>query len=133
MSTSDAYIVEIEKYAERHYITGFKKKYKGAWDITRRALEEEFKRVETLIGINNFVETIYDCEEYLICKTEFRIAGTQESRHSSGNRCIIAAHKDTKKVRVLLVYGKGDVKGKHETVWWQSIVKETYPDYAHCF
>lgn len=133
MSTNDVYIVETEKYAERHFIASFKKKYKGAWGITWKALEEEFKRIETLIGVNNYVETIFDCKNFLICKTEFRVAGTQESRHSSGNRCIIAAHKETKKVRVLIVYGKGDIKGSHETAWWQGIVKENYSDYAHCF
>lgn len=130
MSTS--YVIEIEKYAERHFIASFKKKYKGAWDITWRALEEEFKRIETLIGVNTYVETIIDCEGVLICKTEFRVAGTQESRHRSGNRCIIAIHKDTKRVCVLLVYGKGDTRGSHETAWWQGIVRDNYSAYAHC-
>jgi len=133
MSTNVNYTIEVEKYAERHFIASFKKKYKGAWDITWKAIEEEFKRIETLIGVNNYVETIYDCKDFLICKTEFRVAGTQESRHGSGNRCIIAAHKGTKKVRVLLVYSKGDVRGAHETAWWQGIVKESYSDYSNCF
>lgn len=130
MSTN--YVIEVEKYAERHFIASFKKKYKGAWDITWRALEEEFKRIETLIGVNNYVETIIDGEALLICKTEFRVAGTQESRHRSGNRCIIAVHKDTRRVCVLLVYGKGDVRGAHETAWWQGVLRDNYPTYAHC-
>lgn len=132
MSTNNTYVVEVEKYAERHFISRFRKKYKGAWDVTWKAIEEEFKRIETLIGVNNFVETITDCEGVLICKTEFRVASTQESRHGSGNRCIIAVHKEAKIVRVLLVYGKGDA-GPRETAWWQGLIKETYKDYAHCF
>ena len=132
MSTSGNYIVEIEKYAERHYMAGFRKKYKGAWEITWKALEEEFKRIETLIGVNNYVETIVDCDGVLLCKTEFRVAGTEESRHRSGNRCIIAVHRDTRKVNVLLVYGKGDIRGSHETAWWQGIIKDNFPAYAHC-
>lgn len=132
MSTSDNYAVEVEKYAERHYIASFRKKYKNAWDITWKALEEEFKRIDTLIGVNNFVETIIDCDDIRICKTEFRVAGTQESRHRSGNRCIIAAHKGKRVVCVLLVYGKGDVRGSHETAWWKATVKENYPEYKHC-
>lgn len=133
MSTSSNYVVEVEKYVERHFIASFKKKYKGAWDITWKALEEEFKRIETLIGVNNFVETIFTCDDFLICKTEFRIAGTQESRHGSGNRCIIAVHKKDKITRVLLVYSKGDVKGSRETDWWQGVIKDNYSDYARCF
>lgn len=133
MSTSSNYAVEVEKYAERHFISGFKKKYRGAWDITWKAIEEELKRIETLIGVNNYVETIKSKRDLLICKTEFRVAGTQESRHGSGNRCIIAVQKEVKTVRVLLVYGKGDIRGPRETTWWQGIVKETYADYADCF
>lgn len=133
MSTSDAYIVEFEKYAERHYIASFRKKYMRAWEITRKALEEEFKRIETLEGINNYIEKIYNCDEFKIYKTEFVVAGRRESKHASGNRCIIVAHPKLKKVRVLLVYGKGDVKGSHETAWWQEVIKENYPDYSHCF
>ena len=47
MSTNVNYTVEVEKYAERHFIASFKKKYKGAWDITWKALEDEFKRIHS--------------------------------------------------------------------------------------
>lgn len=134
MSTSsDNYSVEVEKFAERHFIAGFKKKYKTAWSTTWKALEEEFKRLDTLIGINNYVEIIYDCTAFIICKTEFKIAGTQESKHSSGNRCIVAAYKGERVVRVLLVYGKTDVRGSKETAWWQNTVKDNYSGYDNCF
>ena len=133
MSTSGNYTVEVEKYAERHFISSFKKKYKGAWDVTWKAIEEELKRIDTLIGVNNYVETIKSSRDLLICKTEFRVAGTQESRHGSGNRCIIAVHKVAKIVRVLLVYGKGDVSGSRETGWWQNVIKENYSDYSPHF
>lgn len=111
MSTSGNYTVEVGKYAERHFISSFKKKYKSAWKVTWKAIEEELKRIDALIGVNSYVETIKDERDLLICKTEFRVAGTQESRHGSGNRCIIAVHKVAKIVRVLLVYGKGNVRG----------------------
>ena len=133
MSTNANYAIEIEKYAERHFIAGFRKKYKRAWDITWKALEEEFRRIETLIGVNSFVETIFSSHEFLICKTEFRVAGTQESRHGSGNRCIIAVHKNERFVRVLLVYGKTDVRGPRETDWWQRAIRDNYADYTSCF
>jgi hypothetical protein len=127
------YAVEVEKYAERHYINSFEKKYKGAWQKTWKALEEEFKRIEKLIGVNNFVETIYGCDDFLICKTEFRVAGTNESKHGSGNRCIIVVNKLNRSVKVLLVYAKTDVRGSHETKWWQKQIKDAYSEYNHCF
>ena len=87
------YVVVIEQYAERHFISTFKKKYKGAWDVTWVGMHEEFKRINTLIGRTNIAETITEAGDIKICKTEFRVHGKQESRHSSGNRCIIAIHK----------------------------------------
>jgi len=64
-----------------------------------------------------------------ICKTEFKIAGTQQSRHGSGNRCIVALHKDTCIVHVLLVYHKNDIGGGNETTTWKNIVRENFSEY----
>lgn len=128
MSTSHAVVVE--EYAERHYISKFKKKYKGAWSATWKAIVEEFKRIDTLIGINSIVEIICDVGDIKICKTEFRVAGTQESRHGSGNRCIIAIHKSTQTVKVLLVYHKGYLGSTNETASWKALIKENYSEYC---
>ncbi len=127
MSTSHAVIVE--KYAERHFISKFEKKHKGAWVITWNAISEEFRRIDALMGVSNMVEVIVDVGDIKICKTEFRIAGPGPSRHASGNRCIIAVHQSTNSVHVLLVYHKGDV-GENETAKWRSLIKENYPQYS---
>lgn len=37
------YSVVLEEYAQRHYVSKFKKKYKGAWDVTWEAIVEEFR------------------------------------------------------------------------------------------
>lgn len=124
------YAVEIGEYAKRHFISEFKKKYHGAWDVTITAIEEEMRRVEALIGTTNFIEIITSRGDLLICKTEFRIAKTKESRHSSGNRCVVAVHRDKQLAIILLVYGKGNVKGGHETEWWKSLIRDGYPDYS---
>lgn len=129
MSTN--YAVIIEKYAERHFISKFKKKYKGAWDVTWNAIHEEFKRVDALIGVTNIAEIITDQGDVKICKTEFRVHGTQESRHSSGNRCIVAVHKNTCVVNVLVVYHKNYLGGNNETASWKNLVKENYPEYSN--
>lgn len=53
MSTS--YAVIVGKFAERHYIAKFKKKHKNAWGTTWNAIEEQFRRIENLIGISSML------------------------------------------------------------------------------
>ncbi len=124
------YGVLFEPFTERHFIWSFAKKYKGAWDRTRKGLELEFMFVDQLFT-TNIVETICVSRDndLKICKTEFKIVGTEVSRHASGNRCIIAVRKSTAVVHVLLVYSKGDIGGSNETAGWKSIVKDNYPEY----
>lgn len=124
------YEVIFEPFSERHFIRTFAKKYKGAWDFTFSTITEEFEKIDVLF-LKSIAEHITDKEaDIVICKTEFKISGTQESRHGSGNRCIVAIHKDTSKVRVLLVYHKNDLNGNNETASWKSLVKENYPEYC---
>ena len=124
------YQVVFLPFTERHYIKSFAKKYQGAWDKTRKALTLEFTLVDLL-----FQKTIAEIvcisndNSVQICKTEFKVLGTNASRHASGYRCIIAVHVTTGVVNVLLVYGKSDVDGKNETAWWKNVVRDTYPQY----
>ncbi|MCR4280600.1 MAG: hypothetical protein NUV82_04230 [Candidatus Komeilibacteria bacterium] len=126
MSTN--YSVVLEEFANRHYISKFKKKYKGAWDVTWEAIVEEFKRIDSLLE-TSIAETIVTTTNIKICKTEFRVAKTQESRHGSGNRCIIAVREDIHVVHVLLVYHKNDLRGHNETAAWKKIIKDNYSEY----
>ncbi|MBU2545090.1 hypothetical protein KKC65_01365 [Patescibacteria group bacterium] len=126
------YAVATEHFAERHFIKNFKKKYKTAWDITWRAMIEEFKRTDALFN-TSIVETIIDVDNIKIVKTEFRIAGSKKSRKSSGNRCIVAVHRDIRMVYVLLVYHKNDLGGSNETARWKQIIKENYDQYRDLF
>ena len=127
---STKYEVVIEKYAERHFISKFKKKYKGSWDLTLNTLIEEFEKIDVLF-LKSIAEYITDKNANLvICKTEFRVHGTKKSRHGSGNRCIVAVHKDTFVVNVLLVYHKNHLSGKNETASWKQLIKENYPEYS---
>jgi hypothetical protein len=126
MSTN--YQVIFGSFVERYYIKSFAKKYKGAWDSTFKALSLEFKFIDALF-LKKVAETIVDSETVKICKIEFKISGTQDSRHGSGNRCIVAVHKNIQKVCVLLVYHKNDLGGGNETAKWQEIIKENYPEY----
>ena len=124
------YQVVFLPFTERHYIKPFAKKYQGTWDKTLKALNLEFKFVELLFE-KTIAETISISpdNDIRICKTEFKILGTNVSRHASGYRCIVAIHDKSRIVNVLLVYGKGDVKGKNETAWWKNTIKDTYAEY----
>src|SRR3989344_5452395 len=96
MSTN--YEVAIESFAKRHFIKTFAKKYKKAWNFTLSALVREFQSIDVILE-KDIAEEITDKNaDVVICKTEFRVQGTQESRHGSGNRCIVAKHKNTNKV-----------------------------------
>jgi len=128
MSTN--YAVSIEPFADRHYIRTFAKKYKKAWDFTLSALIREFQSFDVILEKTIAEEITNRNADVVICKTEFKISGTQESRHGSGNRCIVAKYKNTNKVCVLLVYHKNDLGGGNETANWKNVIKENYPEYT---
>ncbi|PIR46785.1 MAG: hypothetical protein COV07_02280 [Candidatus Vogelbacteria bacterium CG10_big_fil_rev_8_21_14_0_10_45_14] len=125
------YQVHIESFANRHFIKSFAKKYKKVWDLTMSVLVEEFEKIDALL-LRSIAEEITDGNaDVVICKTEFKISGKQESRKASGNRCIVAKHKNINKVCVLLVYHKNDLGGGNETVNWKDLIKENYPEYGN--
>ncbi|MDO8659585.1 MAG: hypothetical protein Q7K54_03195 [Candidatus Parcubacteria bacterium] len=130
MNIINEYEVVFESFAERHYIRTFAKKYRRAWDTTLSFLFAEFKFIDALFFKNTAEYITNKDADIAICKTEFKIAGTQESRHGSGNRCIVAIHKVENKVRVLLVYHKNDLGGGSETGNWKNLIKENYPQYS---
>lgn len=117
-------------FTERHFIRTFAKKHKDAWDRTLKGLVLEFTFVDLLFqkSIAEIISISGD-NDIRICKTEFKIAGTEMSRHASGNRCIIAIQKSAAVVHVLLVYAKGDIGSSNETAAWQSLVRDNYPEY----
>ncbi|KKP92191.1 MAG: hypothetical protein UR94_C0004G0052 [Parcubacteria group bacterium GW2011_GWA2_36_10] len=129
---STKYTVLVEAFAQRHFIKKFEKKYKQAWNITWRAMLEQWKRMDLLLT-TSVAETIIDVENLKIIKTEFRVAGTKQSRKGSGNRCIVAVDKKTCVVNVLLVYHKDDLGHGHETAQWQKIIRDNYSQYQNLF
>jgi hypothetical protein len=120
------FIVTIEPFAQRHFIKSFAKKYKSAWDITLRAIIAELERLDNLLRTDR-TEIIIDRGGIKIVKTKFRVAGTQDSAKSSGNRCIAVWHVEAGRVSLLLVYAKTDLPGHNETAVWKQIVKDNYP------
>ena len=126
------YSVQIEAFAERHFIKSFEKKYKSKWDLTLISITEGLARIDNLLKTNR-AETITDAGDIKIIKTKFRVAGMQESAKTSGNRCIVVWCISKQLVSILLVYGKTDLSGKNETAEWKALVKENYKEYSHLF
>ncbi len=122
------HFVQIEEFAERHFIKNFQKKYKSHWDFTLRAIISELERIDALLKTDR-AETICDAGNVKIIKTKFRVAGTKESARISGNRCIVAWNSDKQLVSVLLVYAKTDLSGTNETAEWKKIIKDNYHAY----
>ncbi len=122
------YTVQIEDFAERHFIKSFQKKYKIHWDITLRAIVAELERIDMLLKTDR-AETICDMGNIKIVKTKFKVVKTQESAKTSGNRCIVAWHTDKRYVSILLIYGKTDLSGSSETADWKRLVKDNYAEY----
>lgn len=123
------YSVQIEEFAERHFIKSFKKKYNNHWDVTLRAIVFELERIDNLL-LTARADTIVDGGDVKIIKTEFKIAGSSESAKTSGNRCIVAWREKDRRVSVLLVYGKTDLSsGNKETDEWKRMIRDNYPEY----
>ena len=120
--------VEIEKFAESHFIKLFAKKYKQNWNTTLQAIVTGLERIDTLLKTDK-ATMICNTAEIQIIKTEFRVVGTKESAKTSGTRCIVAWHIEDQTVFVLLVYGKTDISSHNETAAWKKIIKDNYPQY----
>jgi hypothetical protein len=124
--------VQIESFAERHFISSFKKKYKDKWDLTLTFVIQELERIDRLL-LTSKAETIVDVGNIKIVKTQFRVIDTKESAKTSGNRCIVAWNIERQSVSILLVYGKTDMGSGNETTRWKSLIRENYPEYSGIF
>ncbi|MCY4577245.1 MAG: hypothetical protein OXB96_02350 [Candidatus Kaiserbacteria bacterium] len=132
MSTNNSnaeYAVSFTPFSEKHYVKKFRKKYKDAWDKTQTSIERSFRMFDTLLE-RGVARMIIDKRGIKICKTEFRVAKTTQSRHGSGNRCIVAMCAAEKQVIVLLVYHKSHLSGSGgETDAWKTLVKKNFLEY----
>ncbi len=124
--------VWIEDFAQRHFIKSFKKKYKMRWDVTLCGIIAELERIDALL-LTDRADSICHIDNIEIIKTDFKIAGTNESAKSSGDRCIVVRDKKKQTISILLVYGKTDLNGANETAKWKRIIKDNYPQYKYLF
>lgn len=129
---SAEYVVMREAYAERHFIKDFERKYKKAWAVTWKGITDEFKNFEVLLARSN-ATVISSIKNERLCKVDFRVHGTKESRRTSGNRYIVILNDGQQTAHIVLVYCKTDVRGARETDWWKGEIKDNYPQYRHFF
>lgn len=133
MSTNE-YSVFIEEFADRHFIRSFAKKYKGKqWNITIIAIKEILARYDNIAPQNRSTDSKLDiicpCNGYILVKLDFRIAGSNVSAKSSGNRIVAAVDTVNKIIKILLVYSKNDIGPPNETAKWKKMVSQYYEEF----
>lgn len=133
MSTNE-YSIFVEKFAERHFIKSFVKKYKDKkWDITLSAIKSILERYDNIAphhhSLDSKLDVICPCGQYMMIKLDFAVAGTQMSPKSSGNRVIAAVDSTNKIIKILLVYSKNDICQPNETAKWKNIVADNYEEF----
>jgi hypothetical protein len=114
------YSVVFAEYAERHFIKDFEKKYKKNWDATRQSIVDALERISKLSGTNYLDFVCPSNKETFLAKFDFKVAKTNVSAKTSGNRCILEVCNKKLEVKILLVYCKDhiDRSSKQETLWW---------------
>ena len=123
--------VIFSNYAERHYCKHFIKKYKAKqWIETKKTIVAALKRSFTFQGTDLIDSLRFSQEDdFGIFKLDFRVAGTNTSPKSSGNRTVFSLCNNTGNIKVLLVYGKTHCDKKHtETQWIFEHIKGNFPE-----
>lgn len=126
------YNVVVEKFAERHFIKSFLKKYKSNWVKTLGDVIFMCGHIENMLETQR-ADLISVIGDYRLVKLDFAIFGTKLSPKKSGNRCILVVDDKLRLVRILLVYAKTDLSSKNETQQWKNIIREEYKDLANMF
>ncbi len=124
---STKYTVIIRDFAQRHFIDEFEKKHKKAWQITWTAYAVMLSNIEELLKTTKAEKICSNRHEHIV-KCEFAIAGRGESPHASGNRMIAYMNSETHVCEILLVYGKTNISGNHETAWWHNTIFDFHED-----
>lgn len=123
--------VEFSHFAEKHFCKSFFKKYKHKWIVTKQTIELNLERAYQFEKTKLIDNIRFSKENNIgIFKLDFRVAGTNTSPKTSGNRVIFALCNNTGKIEILLVYGKDHCrKGQSETQWFLEHIKNNFPQY----
>lgn len=124
--------VAFSTYSEAHFCRDFYKKYSAKqWIETKTTIIDTLQRSffvqqTSLIDVLRFSQE----DEIGILKFDFKVAGTNQSPKTSGNRVIFSICNKTGVIKVLLVYAKShcDKKGT-ETQWIFGHIRANFPEY----
>ncbi len=128
------FLVEFSEYAEKHFCKDFAKKYKTKkWTETKRTIQITLERCFAFSKTNLIDELRFSRQEGAgIFKLDFRVAGTNFSPKTSGNRAIFYLCNVRNQITILLVYTKGHCrKGQSENQWILEHIKTNFPEYKN--
>lgn len=129
----DLFSVKFTSYSLKHYLSDFKKKYKGKqWDLTQMSIIEDLSRLRmenNTTQLSGQIDELKYSDGMWLAKYDFKIAGTKQSTKDSGNRCILFINNDQNTIDILLIYNKNNlVKNTKETKYIFDVLKENYPN-----
>ena len=130
--------VTYKEYAKSHFLKEFEKKYKGKqWEKTESSIFEDLKRLRVENNTtqqSSQIDQLKHKNQYWLFKYDFRIAGTNQSTKSSGNRIVGFIDNNENKLEILLIYNKTDLpKNKKETQYIEDTIAENYQEIIALF
>lgn len=138
LSSTILFNVTFSDYSKSHYKKEFEKKYKGKiWEKTESSILEDLKRLRIQNNTtqkSSQIDQLNHKGEYWLFKYDFKIAGTNESPKTSGNRIIGLIDNKFNAIKILLIYAKTDLpKNKGEKAFGDEIIKNIYPEISELF
>lgn len=130
--------VSYKEYAKSHFLKEFEKKYKGKqWEKTESSIFEDLKRLRVKNNTtqqSSQIDELKHKNEYWLFKYDFRIAGSNQSTKSSGNRIVGFIDNTQNKLDILLIYNKNDLpKNKKETQYIEDVLSQNYHEIEELF
>ena len=125
--------IKFHPYAERHFLKRFKKEYKGKqWEVTQDSIEQDLSRIKmdkSDLQKSQQVDELWYNNGCWIFKYDFRVAKTNESTKSSGNRCIVFLNSKDNLIQILVIFGKNDLpKNAGEQAYIKKTLTEEFSD-----
>lgn len=130
--------VTFSSYSKRHYQKDFQKKYKGKqWDFTEKSIIQDLSRLKME---NNLTQSTDQIDEFkfndnkYLAKYDFKVAQTNESTKSSGNRCVLYIDNVRNTIEILLIYNKTHLpKNKKETSFIMDEIETNFSEINNSF
>ena len=123
--------ITFSKYATRHYLKDFEKKYHGRqWQVTLESIVADISRIR--INDNSLQETqqvdeLWYSANCWIFKYDFAVAKTNKSSKNSGNRCIVFLDSAKNFAEILIIYSKDNLpKNIGEQAFVEKIIKKEF-------